>query len=85
MDRVADDGLISLDRLATGQTGRIERLVGCPEHVRRLEEMGLRPGITVRVLRCGKPCIIRVSGNRLCFRCSDSLGVLVRSHQVAGS
>ena len=65
-----------------GQTALVARLVGCPEHVRRLEEMGVRPGIRVQMLQRGKPCIVRAGVNRLCFRCSDLLGILVSDCHV---
>ena len=45
--------------------------------------MGLRQGVIVQMLRPGRPCIVRAGGNRLCFRCSELLGVLVHSCQVA--
>ncbi|MHB8969595.1 MAG: FeoA family protein [Pirellulaceae bacterium] len=82
IDRTHADELIPLDRLSSGQTARIACLVGCPDYVRRLEEMGLRPGIAVHMVRRGSPCIVRAGGNRLCFRCSGLLGIMVCSCQV---
>ena len=73
---------IPIESLRSGQSAWIDRFVGCAEHVRRLEEMGLRPGMRITVLRHGRPCIIRAGGYRLCFRCSDLLGVLVRSQEA---
>ena len=83
IDRTYADELIPLDRISPGQFAQIDRFVGCAEHVRRLEEMGLRQGMTVQVVRHGRPCIIRAGSSRICFRCSDLLGVLVRSQQLA--
>ncbi|NLX56789.1 MAG: ferrous iron transport protein A [Planctomycetaceae bacterium] len=83
IDHVHGDKLIALDRVPPGQSVQIARLVGCPEHVRRLEEMGLRPGVVVHVVRHGRPCIVRSGSSRLCFRCSDLLGVLVHNCPVA--
>ena len=82
IDRAHADDSIPLDHLAAGQTARVARLIGCPEHVRRLEEMGVRPGIRVQMLQRGKPCIVRAGVNRLCFRCSDLLGILVSDCHV---
>lgn len=76
---------IPIDRLRPGQSAWIDRFVGCTEHVRRLEEMGLRPGMQVKVVRHGRPCIIRAGGYRLGFRCSDVLGVMVCREQPPGS
>jgi Fe2+ transport system protein FeoA len=78
IDRTLADELVPLDGLRPGQWARVDQLVGCPEHVRRLEEMGLRAGMLVQMLRRGRPCIVRAGGNRLCFRCSKRLGVWVR-------
>lgn len=78
IDRTLANELVPLDGLRPGQWARVDQLEGCPEHVRRLEEMGLRAGMLVQMLRQGRPCIVRAGGNRLCFRCSKRLGVWVR-------
>jgi Fe2+ transport system protein FeoA len=83
IDRTYASELLTLDRLPMGRSAWIDHFVGCSEHVRRLQEMGLRQGMLVTVVRHGRPCIVRAGANRLCFRCSDLLGVLVRSHQTA--
>jgi Fe2+ transport system protein FeoA len=70
--------LVPLRQLGSGQTARIGRLVGCPEHVQRMEEMGLRSGATVEMVKSGVPCIVELSGARLCFRESDSFSIFVR-------
>jgi Fe2+ transport system protein FeoA len=74
---------IPLDSLPPGRTAEISQLAGCPEHVQRLEEMGLREGTSVEMLRHGRPCIIRVAGYKLCFRRSDELSVQVRTPEFA--
>jgi Fe2+ transport system protein FeoA len=74
---------IPLDSLPPGRTAEISQLAGCPEHVQRLEEMGLREGTLVEMLRHGRPCIIRVAGYKLCFRRSDELSVKVRTLEIA--
>lgn len=68
--------------LASGEMGRVEDLLGSREDVQRLEEMGLRRGECVEMLQPGSPCIIRLGGSRLCFRETDSLGVLVQTAPV---
>lgn len=73
-----------LDQTPPGQSATIVRLSGCPTHVRRLEEIGLRRGTTVQVVRNGRPCIVRVNGNRLCIRCSELMHVWVQPQQTAG-
>ncbi len=74
---------IPLDCLPPGRTAEISQLAGCPEHVQRLQEMGLREGTLVKMVRHGRPCIIRVGGYKLCFRRSDELSVQVRTQDMA--
>lgn len=69
--------LIPLKLLPAGATGRIAQLLGSSHEVHRLEELGLRPGTAVEVVQAGSPCIIRLSGHKLCFRESDLFSVLV--------
>ncbi len=69
--------LIPLKYLAPGQTAEIRELVGQPDEVQRLEEMGLRSGVTIQMVQSGSPCIIRLSGSKLCFRECDVFNVLV--------
>jgi len=76
--------LIPLDCLEAGQVAEVERLEGRPEHVKRLEEMGLRHGMTVKVMRPGRPCIVRVGCNRLCLRQDTRLCVFVKAWDPAG-
>ena len=74
---------IPLHLLAPGQIGHIDQLLGCPDHVQRLEELGLRRGSAVEMVKSGSPCIVKLSGSKLCFRDSDLLSVLVRPGAVA--
>ena len=69
--------LIPLVHMATGTSARIGQLVGQPDQVHRLEELGLRHGTLVEMLQNGSPCIIRLDQSRLCFRPNDAMGVLV--------
>ncbi len=71
------DPLVPLERLAVGQWARISHVVGQPDHVHRLEELGLRCGTRVQMFRPGNPCIIRMAGNKVCIRADRQLNVLV--------
>jgi Fe2+ transport system protein FeoA len=75
--------LVPLSVLRSGQIGEVGQLVGAPDQVRRLEELGLRAGARLEMIRSGAPCIIRVDGSKLCFRNDDSLRVLVRTRMSA--
>lgn len=70
--------LIPLMMLAAGQMARVDQLLGLPEQVHRLEEIGLRLGAEIEMLQPGTPCIVRLAGHRLCFRGDESTQVLVR-------
>lgn len=70
--------MLPLTELDAGQTAEIAQLVGRPDDIHRLEELGLRPGATIEMVQPGIPCIIRLAGAKLCFRESDVFSVLVR-------
>ena len=66
-----------LNFLPVGQIGKISQLMGLPEEVHRLEELGLRTGAEVEMVQSGSPCIIRLGGHKLCFRGDEAFAVLV--------
>ena len=74
---------ISLSALRPGQMAEIGEVVGPVAYIRRLQELGLRTGALVQMVRCGTPCILRVEGSTLCFRDDDSLRLVVLSRQSA--
>ena len=67
-----------LQMLAAGQRARIDQLVGRPDEVHRLEELGMRVGQRVEVLQSGSTCIVQLDGARLAFRDHEGFLVLVR-------
>jgi Fe2+ transport system protein FeoA len=64
--------------LPTGQVAHVRQVFGTPEHVHRLEELGLRGGVEIEMVNPGSPCIVKLSGNKLCFRTDDLLKILVQ-------
>ena len=68
---------VPLQHLQPGQSARISRLVGHPDHVHRLREFGLCDGVRVEMFRRGNPCIIRLAGNKVCLRADELLDVFV--------
>jgi Fe2+ transport system protein FeoA len=70
--------VIPLSLLSPGQAGQVDRVTGQPDEVHRLEELGLRGGASIEMVQTGSPCIIRLSGQKLCFRADELLRVLVR-------
>ncbi len=71
------DNSIPLGDLVAGQSALVRRIAGKPDHVHRLKEFGLRGGTRIEMFRSGNPCIIRMSGNKVCFRADDLLRILV--------
>ena len=71
--------LIPLHLMSRGEVAEIDQLVGRPDEVHRLEELGLRSGVVVEMVQPGTPCIVGLSGHRLCFRQNEAVGILVRA------
>lgn len=69
--------MIPLHLLPAGETARIAEVFGHPEFVHRLDEMGLRVGTQIEMVKAGSPCIVRLDDQRLCFRPEDCSGILV--------
>jgi Fe2+ transport system protein FeoA len=67
-----------LQMLSVGQRARIDQLLGQPDEVHRLQELGVRVGKPVEVLQGGSTCIVKLDGSRLAFRDHDGFRVLVR-------
>ena len=73
--------VVPLEMMSTGEEGRVCTLDGAPEFVVRLEEMGLREGVSVRMVRSGSPCILAVNDHRFSLRFDDCATVLVELSQ----
>jgi len=74
---------IPISHLRSGEIADITQVVGSAEHVRRLEELGLRDGTRIEIVRAGSPCIVRVDGAKLCIRDDELLRVLVTPRKIA--
>lgn len=75
---------IPIGQLAPGQAAHVSRVVGLADFVHRLEEFGLRRGIRVEMFRRGNPCILRLSGGKICLRSDEMLNVLVTPASAVG-
>jgi Fe2+ transport system protein FeoA len=71
--------VIQLERLTTGQHGRVVAIEGSEKAAVRLAEIGLRPGADLRMLRAGEPCIIAIDNQRLSFRGDGAAVVMVET------
>lgn len=70
--------LVPLNLLRAGQFAQVDQVLGQPDVVHRLEELGLRGGASVEMVQSGSPCIIRLRGHKLCLRADELVSVLVR-------
>lgn len=71
--------LVPLRCLPVGTVAQVGELVGPREVVHRLEELGLRIGAEVEIVQSGETCMLRLNGQKLCFRCGDDMAILVRT------
>ncbi len=70
--------LVPLKCVPCGQIVEVGEIVGRIDQTQRLCELGLAKGCRFQVLQQGSPCIIRLSGTKLCFRENESTSLLVR-------
>lgn len=71
-------GLIPLSDLKLNQSARVVELDGDESCRHRVEEMGIRTGATIQMLRRDAPHIISVDGRRVSFRFNDCVQVWVK-------
>lgn len=69
--------VIPLELLQESERGRVLELVAPDAERNRLQELGLREGATVRLVKRGEPCILAIDGQRLSFRADAGTLVLV--------
>ena len=75
--------VVPLDFLRADEVARIVELVGDCKHVHRLEEMGLREGTVIRMVRPGAPCLLALDGKRISLRLDDPMDILVEISQLS--
>lgn len=69
--------VIPLHLLDPGETGCVLDVSGSDPLVLRLDEMGLRTGVNVRMVQPGQPCIVAFDNHRLSFRGESDATILV--------
>jgi Fe2+ transport system protein FeoA len=70
--------LVPLDMLRAGEWAEVEDVSGQPGWVCRLAELGIRQGCRLQVVQPGSPCLLDVSGCKLCLRSGECSQILVR-------
>lgn len=68
---------LPLSLLADGNLARVGSILGQSDEVHRLRELGFCDGAMVEMVQAGSPCIIRLDGQKLCFRFDSSVNILV--------
>jgi len=74
---------IPLSLLQPGQAGQVDHLTGAADVVKRLQEMGLRPGTKIEMVQAGTPCIVRLGNTKLCFRETEMIHVMVCPGEIS--
>lgn len=74
---------IPINVLRPGEVAEVRQIIGPPEQIRRLEELGIRGGAVLEMVRGGSPCIVRLGTSRLCLRNGELLAVLVAPRMSA--
>ena len=75
--------VVPLELLGAGERGRVLEVDGQRDMVVRLQEMGLRKGVMVCMVRSGQPCIVAFDNHRLSFRGDGRASVLVEVSENA--
>ena len=66
-----------LELMEIGDEGVVIDVDGQSDLVVRLEEMGLYPGVKIRMIRPGSPCILEINHQRFLIRVDDAATVMV--------
>lgn len=73
---------VSLSSWQPGDEGVVTAVPGTSRLLSRLRELGVVPGVRIRVLRTGASLVIQVGEGRLCLRRSDAVPILVSAGEV---
>ena len=60
-----DNKAVPLSILGEGRSGVVKQITGGRDMVHRLAEMGVSPGVEIRLIRGRGPCIVVVMAHRL--------------------
>ncbi len=74
--------MISLETLSVGQTAKVLRFAGGGDITQRLLEMGVTPGVDIRLVGSaplGDPLEFEVRGYRLCLRRSEAKKIEIQT------
>ncbi len=69
---------LPIEFLSADSEGTIVELSGNPSYLHRLEEMGIRNGVRIKMVQSGEPCLIAIEGRRVSLRLGSSAEVYVQ-------
>jgi len=69
--------VVPIELLRPQERARVVEMDGESTAVHRLQELGLRVGTIVEMVKSGQPSILRIGEHRLSFRAADRMSVLV--------
>lgn len=72
----------SLSSWQPGDEGVVTAVPGTSRLLSRLRELGLVPGVRIRVLRTGTSLVIQVGESRFCLRRADAVPIRVSAGEV---
>jgi ferrous iron transport protein A len=81
MATVTSSRIVPLGQMSSGQCATLFDVIGRPDHVQRLKELGFRGGAALEMVRSGSPCIVRLAGQTLCIRGNELLNMLVECEE----
>ena len=70
--------LLPLECLRAGEWADVADVHGETDWVCRMAELGIRAGSRVQMISAGSPCMLQVSGSRICLRGAGCCQILVR-------
>jgi Fe2+ transport system protein FeoA len=68
---------IPVELLDADSEGVVVEMCGADPNVHRLQEMGIRCGCRVRMLRPGEPCLLSIEGRKMCLRLGTMAEIFV--------
>jgi len=71
------ESVLPLDLMKAGESASIVELSGDSSQVHRLQEMGLRAGVVIRMLKPGAPCLVALDNKRLSLRLNGLMDIFV--------
>ncbi len=74
---IADGAEGPLSTWGLGEEGVVTAVPGSSRLASRLREMGVVPGVRIRVLRTGRALVVQVGEGRLCLRRKDAAAIRV--------